>query len=293
MVSVGKLRPDPTQPRKHFDKENVEELAQSIKTTGLLKNIEADKDLVIVTGELRWRAAKEAGLREVPVRTVKVTPEERRLRQLHENIHHYGMSPIETAEALRQAFPEVRAGAQVGRVISRALGKSEHWVSQHLSLFQMPATIRQAIDKRELPMDAVDSIVRVASLEKEGKTPKGIAQAFKKKVERGDIKSKDAVRSVARAISENPGAAREYLKASYRDKDVFEVQATLDKIAPTFTGQKYSHEMALSAITAYSRRLEKLLKGFPFEDFGIKRQSALDDLRDLRKVMAQWHKDLR
>ena len=62
-IQISKIRPDKDQPRKYIDPEAVEGLAESYKNQGLINPIEVDKDNVIITGELRYQAAKKAGLK--------------------------------------------------------------------------------------------------------------------------------------------------------------------------------------------------------------------------------------
>lgn len=299
MVPIGKVKPDPRQPRRNLRSDDVDSIAQSIKSTGLLKNIEVDKNFVIVTGELRWRSAKQAGLKEIPVRIVDVTPAERKIRQLHENVHHYAMSPIETAEAIRAAFPSAHlaAGTKDGSSwtsVARRLGKGSAWVREHIALLSMPAPIKQAIDKRELPMDTIGSLGRVAALEKAGEVKRGTADAFKKKIVRGDIKTKDSVRAVSSAIADNPGAAMDYLKQTFKGKDLPTVITTLERVMPTVAGQKLLYRDTAKNIGLHARALTKILNRIPFENYGDQAEIgyALHDLTELSTVMAKWHKDL-
>src|SRR3990167_1010759 len=101
-VPIDKIKPDPDQPRKVFDEEAIKEMAISIKNEGIINDIEVDENFLIVTGERRWRAAKIAGLEEVPVKIIKITGKERFIRQVQENIHQNTMTPLDTAEALEQ-----------------------------------------------------------------------------------------------------------------------------------------------------------------------------------------------
>jgi hypothetical protein len=85
MVPIGKIRPDSSQPRTEWDEhqEHVEELAASYFKHGIIQPLEVDENNVIVLGECRWRAAKRAGLKKVPVRRITTPPQQDRLeRQL-------------------------------------------------------------------------------------------------------------------------------------------------------------------------------------------------------------------
>ena len=67
-IEIDKIKPDKDQPRTSMDELELKEMAQSIVTQGVINPIEVDNDMVIITGERRWRAAKIAGLKVVPVK---------------------------------------------------------------------------------------------------------------------------------------------------------------------------------------------------------------------------------
>jgi hypothetical protein len=102
-LPIDVIRPDPRQPRKYMDEENLKGMSVSIKNEGIINAIEVDEKFVIITGEQRWRAAKLVGLKEVPVKILRnLSEKERFIRQVQENIHHNTMSPLDTAEALEK-----------------------------------------------------------------------------------------------------------------------------------------------------------------------------------------------
>jgi len=88
-VPIGEIKPDPRQPRKIFDKAHIKGLAKSLKIEGVINPVEIDKDGMIITGEWRWRAAKLAGWKSVPVIVNEKTLSEyeRLRRQMAENLH--------------------------------------------------------------------------------------------------------------------------------------------------------------------------------------------------------------
>jgi len=100
-VPVDSLKPDTKQPRKTFPTEEIESMAQTIKAQGTINAIEVDENNVIITGEIRWRGAKKAGVRTVPIRRIRhMTPTERLERQLIENLHHYELTSVERENAI-------------------------------------------------------------------------------------------------------------------------------------------------------------------------------------------------
>lgn len=105
-ISVERIHPDPSQPRRTFDPDKLEELAASIRAEGVLQPIvvrfDADHDrYVIVHGERRWRSSKEAGLAEIPAIVRDVPVERRLLQQLMENVIRDDLNAVDRAAALR------------------------------------------------------------------------------------------------------------------------------------------------------------------------------------------------
>ena len=109
IVNITKIEPNREQPRRNFDEEALEELAESIRQFGLLQPILVhDKKTYyeIVAGERRWRAAKKAGLKEIPVIIKELTEQEIVEISLIENIQRENLNPIEEAQAYKRLLTE-------------------------------------------------------------------------------------------------------------------------------------------------------------------------------------------
>ncbi len=109
LVNITKVEPNREQPRKNFDEEALDELAESIKQFGLLQPILVqDKKTYyeIIAGERRWRAAKKAGLKEIPVIIKNLTEQEIVEISLIENIQREDLNPIEEAQAYKRLLTE-------------------------------------------------------------------------------------------------------------------------------------------------------------------------------------------
>ena len=105
MVPISKVEPDREQPRKFFNEDALQELAESIKQYGVFQPllVQKEKDYYkIIAGERRWRAAKIAGLKEIPVIVKELSDQEIAEIQLIENIQREDLNPIEIAEGYRQ-----------------------------------------------------------------------------------------------------------------------------------------------------------------------------------------------
>lgn len=109
MVKITKVEPNREQPRKNFDEDSLQELADSIKQFGLLQPLlvqDRSTHYEIVAGERRWRAAKLAGLKEVPVIVRNLTDQEIVEISLIENIQREDLNPIEEAQAYKRLLTE-------------------------------------------------------------------------------------------------------------------------------------------------------------------------------------------
>jgi ParB family chromosome partitioning protein len=108
-VKISRIEPNREQPRKNFDEDALQELSESIKQFGMLQPIlvqDREDYLQIIAGERRWRAAKLAGLKEVPVIIKKYTDQEIVEISLIENIQREDLNPIEEAQAYKRLLTE-------------------------------------------------------------------------------------------------------------------------------------------------------------------------------------------
>ena len=151
LVSPDKLLSNPNQPRKVFDRSELDELAESIKQQGIIQPIIAedrgDGNFIIIAGERRTRAAKMAGLREVPVILRKYSNEKQMEVSLIENIQRSNLNPIEEAAAYRQLMENNKLSQD--EVASR-VGKNRATVANALRLLRLPKNMQEGIQKSEI-----------------------------------------------------------------------------------------------------------------------------------------------
>jgi len=150
-VPVDKLSPSQFQPRTHFEKEKLEELASSIKQNGILQPIVARKlpngKFEIIAGERRWRAAQIAGLHEVPV-LLKTLENQAALEiAIIENIQREDLNPIEEAEAYQRLAQEFHLTQQQ---VAEKVGKERATVANSMRLLALPQQIRQMVVQEEI-----------------------------------------------------------------------------------------------------------------------------------------------
>lgn len=145
-LDVEKLRPNPQQPRVDFDKEKLDELAESIKEHGILQAITVEDAgngfFYIIAGERRTRAAKLAGLTKVPVQLRKFSDQKKLEVALIENIQRADLNPIEEAVAYYKLM-EI-SGLNQEQVAQR-VGKNRSTVANAIRLLKLPEDIRNAL----------------------------------------------------------------------------------------------------------------------------------------------------
>ena len=151
-LGIEEIHPDKSQPRRHFDDQNLNELAESIRSKGVLLPLivrRAQEGYVIVAGERRWRAAQKAGLRELPVLVKEVTGKEAFELALIENIQREDLNPVEEAEAYRRLVEE---HGLTQEELAQRVGKERSTVANALRLLRLPEAIKQSIVAGSLSM---------------------------------------------------------------------------------------------------------------------------------------------
>ncbi len=142
------------QPRRDFNPESLQELADSIAAQGVVQPIvvrpvEPPGRYEIIAGERRWRAAQQAGLAEIPVVVRDVPDQTAMAMALIENIQRDDLNPLEEAAALHRLLDEFELTHQQ---IAQAVGKSRTTVTNLLRLLDLNIDVKEYIDKRQLEM---------------------------------------------------------------------------------------------------------------------------------------------
>lgn len=145
MVKISLVEPNREQPRKHFDEDGLLELAESIKQYGILQPLlvqEKNGYYEIIAGERRWRAAKLAGLKEVPVIIRKLTDQQIVEISLIENIQREDLNPIEEAQAYRRLMEEFHLKQDE---IAERVSKSRTAVTNSMRLLKLSKQVQQMV----------------------------------------------------------------------------------------------------------------------------------------------------
>ena len=141
-IPVSAVEPNPYQPRRSFDQENLRELAASIKEKGVLQPVtvrEKGEIFELVAGERRWRAAQVAGLSEIPAVVRELSDREVMEIALIENLQREDLNPIEEAEAYQVLMREFQLTQEE---VAKAVGKGRPTVANRLRLLRLPEAVR-------------------------------------------------------------------------------------------------------------------------------------------------------
>ena len=151
-VAVSKLIVNPFQPRKIFNEEALQELAESIKEHGIIQPIvvrKKEKKYEIIAGERRFRAAKLAGLKEVPAIVKEMTEQQMMEVAILENLQREDLTPIEEAEAYSSLIENLNFTQEA---LAKRLGKSRPHIANHIRLLQLPEDVRKLMNEGVLSM---------------------------------------------------------------------------------------------------------------------------------------------
>lgn len=151
-IPLERIEPNPYQPRRHFDPESLQELAASIKEHGVLQPLlvrQKDSGYQLIAGERRLRAAKQAGLRAVPVVVKELDDRTIMEIALVENLQREDLSPIEEAEAYRRLMTEFNLTQEE---VAKAVGKSRPTIANTLRLLNLPGPIQKMVVSGQLTM---------------------------------------------------------------------------------------------------------------------------------------------
>lgn len=144
-IALGKIRPNPYQPRKHFDPESLAELSESIKTHGLLQPIVVKEDIdgyILIAGERRLRASKLAKTKTIKAIIVSISDEQMRQHALIENIQRDELNPIDLAQAYQEL---IEIHELTHEQLSHTVHKSRAQITNTLRLLQLGDKGRKAL----------------------------------------------------------------------------------------------------------------------------------------------------
>jgi ParB family chromosome partitioning protein len=160
-IDIDLIEPSPAQPRTHFDEERLEELAQSIRSNGIVQPLLVRRRgarYQLVAGERRWRAAQRAGLQRVPA-VVRDIPDDKLLElALIENIQRQELNAIEEAYAYKRLIDTLGLTQET---VAQRVGRDRSFVTNYLRLLRLPEDIQRLVEEEKLSMGHARALLGV------------------------------------------------------------------------------------------------------------------------------------
>ena len=167
LMNINKVEPNREQPRKKFDEDALLELSESIKQFGVLQPLlvtERDDYYEIIAGERRWRAAKLAGVKEVPVIIKKLTEQEIMIISLLENIQREDLNPIEEAQGYKRLIEEFNLKQDE---VAEQVSKSRTAVTNAMRLLKLNDKVQQMLIDEMLTTGHARALLAIEDQEKQ------------------------------------------------------------------------------------------------------------------------------
>lgn len=176
-VKLSKIEPNREQPRKDFNEEQLQELADSIKKYGVLQPLLVQKkngSYEIIAGERRWRAAKIAGLKEVPVVIREYSPQQAMEIALIENVQREDLNPIEEAMAYQRLMQEFQLKQEE---IAERVSKNRSTITNSMRLLNLSPEVRQMLVENRITSGHARALLAVENPELQLELAKKIEQS--------------------------------------------------------------------------------------------------------------------
>lgn len=149
-INLSDIKPNAAQPRKEFNEEALDDLASSILEYGVIQPVlvrPASKGYELVAGERRWRAARKAGLKQIPAIVRKLDDRQNAFYALIENMQREDLNSIEEAEGIQEIMSEYGLNQDEA---AKVIGKSRPYIANSLRLLKLPEEIRNMVAERTL-----------------------------------------------------------------------------------------------------------------------------------------------
>ena len=248
-IDINKIKPNANQPRKHFNEEKIDELAESIKTHGIIQPVvlrKVENGYEIVAGERRWRAARRAELKEIPCIIKVLTDEQNMLLAIIENMQREDLNPIEEAEAVNQM---IATFGLTQEEVSRSIGKSRPYITNSLRLLKLSEDVRNYVVEGKLSSGHARALIGITDEKKQ--------QALAERI----IKEGMSVREVEQLTGEEKPAKKAQSRNKKKNADAVRVEEELKEIIGTKINIKQSGKKGKIEIEYYSREeLERIIE---------------------------------
>ena len=165
-IKISEIRSNPYQPRKTFNEETLQELADSIKQHGIIEPVIVKKTIKgyeLVAGERRTKAAKIAGLETIPAVIKDFNDQEMMEIALIENIQREDLNPIDEASAYQKI---IELGNMTQEEFAQKFGKSRSYVTNMLGLLTLPASVKKLVESKEITMGHARALSKIENEDK-------------------------------------------------------------------------------------------------------------------------------
>lgn len=164
-IHIELIDPSPSQPRTHFDESRLDELAQSIRSNGIVQPLLVRRHGMryqLVAGERRWRAAQRAGLDRVPA-LVREIPDDKLLElALIENIQRQELNAIEEAHAYRRL---IEAHGLTQEIVAQRVGRDRSFITNYLRLLRLPQDIQTLLEEEKISTGHARALLGIDKIE--------------------------------------------------------------------------------------------------------------------------------
>ena len=175
-VDIDLIDPSPAQPRTHFDESRLEELAQSIRSNGIVQPLLVRRRgarYQLIAGERRWRAAQRAGLARVPA-VVREIPDDKLLElALIENIQRQELNAIEEAHAYKRLIETLGLTQEL---VAQRVGRDRSFVTNYLRLLRLPQDIQALLEAEKLSTGHARALLGVDDVEIQRRVAQNIVE---------------------------------------------------------------------------------------------------------------------
>ena len=241
LINISEIKANKDQPRKDFKKEELEELASSIKSQGVLQPIvvrkKEDQQYEIIAGERRWRGAQIAGLHEIPALVKEMTDNEAQEAALIENIQREDLNPVEEAKAYESLLKNNTITAEQ---LSIDVGKSRSHISNTIRLLDLDKKILSYIEDGQISMGHARALIGVPNANE-------IAEDI--------INNKLSVREVERSTAKHKKSKN---VSKFKDPNILDLEKELSEKIGLKTTIHFNEKGSSGSITLYYSDLDQL-----------------------------------
>lgn len=249
-VDINKITPNPNQPRKLFKAEKIEELASSIKIHGIIQPIvvkAAESGYEIIAGERRWRAARKAGLKDIPCLIKDIDEKHHMLMAIIENLQREDLNSLEEAKAFQVMMNKY---SMTQEEVSKNVGKSRPFIANSLRLLKLSDDLQVLIKENKISAGHARALINIEDEEAQ----KYLAQ---------EIVSKGLSVRQVESIASKRKVKKPRKNESRPDPEIIQIEENLKSLLSTKVSINHKPNKGKIEIEYYSdEELERLLELF-------------------------------